>query len=87
MMSKSSEATPRKITPAEAQQYQQHFERWKRLGPVLDGIRFRELRAMSDDERIRILTGILACPFPRQADGKSGWIAWQKGRKRWMKRR
>ena len=64
----------------------QYFERWKWLGPILDGMRFRELMAMTDEDRIRTLTSVMACPFPRQCDDKSGWIAWQKVRERWMKR-
>ena len=35
---------------------QQYFERWKWLGPILDGMRFRELRAMTDEDRVRTLT-------------------------------
>ena len=65
----------------------EHFERWKTLGPILDGIRFRELRAMSDADRVRSLTAVLACAFPRTSNDASGWVAWQKVRKQWMKRR
>ena len=86
-MAQSSEATSRKPTTAEARQYREYFQRWKRVGPILDGIRFRELRAMTDEERVRSLTSVMACPVPRQADEPSGWLAWQKVRKQWMKRR
>lgn len=86
-MARSKVTPARQWTAEEKELTRQHFERWKWLGPILDGIRFRELRAMTDDERVRTLTGILACPFPRHSDDKSGWIAWQKGRERWMKRR
>lgn len=63
----------------------QYFERWKRVGPLLDGIRFRELRAMTDEDRVRALTSVTACVFPRHCDDKTGWLAWQEVRKRWMK--
>ena len=86
-MAKSRETQLRKSTSVEAQQYREYFERWRRVGPILDGIRFRELQAMSDEDRIRSLTSVVACPVPRQADDPSGWLAWQKVRKQWMKRR
>ena len=86
MMAQSSEATSRKSTMAEARQYREYFQRWKRVGPILDGIRFRELRAMTDEDRARALTSLMACSFPRKCNDKSGWIAWQKVRERWMKK-
>jgi hypothetical protein len=87
MMPRSKTTPAKECTAEEKTLNRQHYERWKRVGPLLDGIRFRELRAMSDEERIHTLTGIMACPFPRQADDTSGWIAWQKVREQWMKRR
>lgn len=75
------------LTAEEKEMTRQHSERWKRLGPILDGIRFRELRAMSDDERVRSLTAVQACRFPRTNNDATGWIAWQRGRAKWMKRR
>ena len=87
MMAKSRATPIRQWTAEERERTRQHFERWRRVGPILDGIRFRELRAMSDEERVRSLTSVLACPVPRQADEPSGWLAWQKVRKQWMKRR
>ena len=88
MMARASERGSRKenagvVTYETAQQY---FDRWKWLGPILDGIRFRELRAMTDEDRIRTLTSVTVCLFPRQCNDKSGWIAWQKVRERWMKK-
>ena len=77
---------PRDWTAAEKELMKDQFERWKWLGPILDGIRFRELRAMTDEDRVRALTSVMACPIPRQCNDKSGWIAWQKVRKQWMKK-
>ena len=87
MMAKSQANPLRQWTDKEKAQLRESVERWKWLGPVLDGIRFRELRAMTDDERIQDLTGIQALQFRRTSDDGSGWIAWQKVRKQWMKRK
>lgn len=85
-MAKPHETAPRELTTSEAQQYREYIERWKRLGPALDGIRFRELRAMTDDDHVRALTSIQGLGFRRASSDKSGWIAWQKVRERWTRR-
>ena len=87
MMAKSDDTPTQSWTAEQKTQMREYVERWKQLGPVLDGIRFRELRAMSDNERIRSLTAIQALCFRRTSDDDSGWVAWQKVRQRWMKRR
>ena len=86
-MAKSDDTPTQSWTAEQKTQMREYVERWKQLGPVLDGIRFRELRAMSDNERIRSLTAIQALRFRRTSDDDSGWVAWQKVRQRWMKRR
>lgn len=79
--------THKQVAALKAETAKQYFERWKQVGPLLDGIRFRELRAMTDEDRVRALTSVMACAFPRQCDDKSGWLAWQEVRKRWMSQR
>lgn len=86
-MAKSKIKPLRKWTAEEKARMRESVERWKWLGPTLDGIRFRELRAMSDNERVRDLTAIQALRLRRTSDDGSGWIAWQRVRERWMKRR
>ncbi len=85
-MAKSRETAPRKFSESEAQQYQEYFERWKRVGAILDGIRFRELQAMSDADRVKSLTALVSCEVRRINNDATGWVTWQKVRERWMKR-
>lgn len=72
-------------TPSREQQ-RQYLARWKTLGPVLDGIRFRELHAMSDADRVTSLTALVSCEVRRINNDATGWVAWQEVRERWMKR-
>ncbi len=69
------------------EQQREYLARWKTLGPVLDGIRFRELQAMSDADRVSSLTALVSCSVRRINNDATGWVAWQKVRERWMKRR
>lgn len=84
MMAKSRETTPRKFTESEAQQYREYFERWKRLGPILEGLAFWEARRKTPAQRARELASLLACQRPGTPNDASGWIAWQKVRERWL---
>lgn len=68
------------------EQQRQYLSQWRSVGPVLDGIRFQELRAMSDDERVRSTAALLACSSRRIPNEAVGWVAWQKVRERWMNR-
>ena len=60
--------------------------RWRQAGPVLEGIRFLELQAMSDDQRSKALENALQCYHPGVPNGPEGWLAWQKVRERWVLR-
>ena len=78
------ERTVESVNSAREQQ-REYLQRWKRLGPVLDGIRFQELRAMSDESRVQATAALLACSTRRIPNDAAGWVAWQKVRERWMR--
>ena len=71
---------------ASQEQQRQYLSQWRSVGPVLDGIRFQELRAMTDDDRVRSTAALLACSNRRIPNDATGWVAWQKVRERWMNR-
>ena len=71
---------------ASQEQQRQYLSQWRSVGPVLDGIRFQELRAMTDEERVRSTAALMACSIRRIPNDATGWVAWQKVRDRWMNR-
>lgn len=71
-------------TMAEKEQMKQHFERWKRLGPILEGLAFWQARRRTPTQRARDLAELLAGQRPGTPNDASGWIAWQKVRERWL---
>ena len=71
---------------ASQEQQRQYLSQWRSVGPMLDGIRFQELRAMTDDDRVRSTAALLACSNRRIPNDATGWVAWQKVRERWMNR-
>lgn len=72
----------RQWTAEEKELTRQHFERWKRLGPILEGLAFWEARRRTPAQRARDLAALLACQPPGTPNDASGWIAWQKVRER-----
>lgn len=84
MMAKLRRAGARKWTMAEVKLMKEQFERWKRVGPILEGLAFWEARRKTPAERAEELASLLACQRPGTPNDASGWIAWQKVRERWL---
>ena len=84
MMARSKVTPARQWTAEEKELTRQHFERWKRLGPILEGLAFWEARRKTPTQRARELASLLACQRPGTPNDASGWIAWQKVRERWL---
>ena len=62
----------------------QYLLRWQTIGPVLDGIRFRELGNSTAAERSRDIEALLAASDYMTPNDTRGWEAWQKVRERWQ---
>jgi hypothetical protein len=63
-----------KMTPAEVKKSNSEFvERWKRVGPLLEDIRIREISRYSYDDNVHIIDGLLQIGFdfgsPRKTSG------------------
>lgn len=84
MMAKPQQTRTRKWTAEEVRLMKEDVERWKRLGPILEGLAFWEARRKTPAERAKELASILACQWPGTPNDASGWMAWQKVRTRWL---
>lgn len=71
-------------TPVSFEQQQDYLQRWKTLGPLMEGIEFWANRRMTRHERAEKLSMILRSSKDYVPNGPEGWIAWQKVRELWM---
>jgi hypothetical protein len=65
---------PRPLTEPE----RQYLLRWKRLGPILDAIRHRELRRMTEKQYFQAVEQLWSLNLTTKPRPSSGLVEWQK---------
>lgn len=86
-MNPSSQPSPPKSdTSGQADELREWVDRWNRVGPLMDSLRFAALSRMTQAERVNDLAMILNSMDYRVPNDPSGWLAWQKVRERWSRK-